>query len=260
MISLREGCAALQVALHRRAAIVNFDCNGLFAVEKPAGVMAHPNGIGDIGVSLLSAPYDPDQQAFLVKMDGAICPIYLLNRIDSPTQGLVLLSPRLDTAVAVRDCFKKFQVKKTYYAIVRRGPWRHGQWSDWAREVGHGTFVRMVPGTAVHMRTNVSRGQEFQMDGMRCLQLFLHPETGRTHQLRFQCARRGFPIAGDRTYGDFKFNVQFRQATGSKNCQLLAAKIAVNYEVDEKNFTFCASSPSIEPFLSALKNFQALPQ
>ena len=36
--------------------------------------------------------------------------------------------------------------------------------------------------------------------------LELQPKTGRTHQLRIQCANRGLPIVGDRTYGDFQRN------------------------------------------------------
>ena len=36
--------------------------------------------------------------------------------------------------------------------------------------------------------------------------LELQPKTGRTHQLRIQCANRGFPIVGDQTYGDFQKN------------------------------------------------------
>ena len=36
--------------------------------------------------------------------------------------------------------------------------------------------------------------------------LELQPKTGRTHQLRIQCANRGLPIVGDRTYGDFSKN------------------------------------------------------
>ena len=34
----------------------------------------------------------------------------------------------------------------------------------------------------------------------------LRPTTGRTHQLRIQCANRGIPIVGDRIYGDFQKN------------------------------------------------------
>jgi len=40
--------------------------------------------------------------------------------------------------------------------------------------------------------------------------LELRPTTGRTHQLRIQCANRGVPIVGDRTYGEFKKNRELK--------------------------------------------------
>jgi len=40
----------------------------------------------------------------------------------------------------------------------------------------------------------------------KALLLELMPHTGLSHQLRVQCAQRGFDIIGDRSYGDFKKN------------------------------------------------------
>ena len=34
----------------------------------------------------------------------------------------------------------------------------------------------------------------------------LHPITGFTHQLRYQCMKHGYPIVGDKTYGNFHMN------------------------------------------------------
>lgn len=48
--------------------------------------------------------------------------------------------------------------------------------------------------------------QKFQGKGGAMALLELRPGTGRTHQLRIQCANRGLPIVGDRTYGDFTKN------------------------------------------------------
>ena len=44
----------------------------------------------------------------------------------------------------------------------------------------------------------------------------LEPRTGRSHQLRVQCAKRRLPIVGDQTYGDFGLNREFAKATKSK--------------------------------------------
>ena len=44
-------------------------------------------------------------------------------------------------------------------------------------------------------------------DAFQCL-------TGRSHQLRVQCAKRHLPIVGDQTYGDFPRNRDFAKRTG----------------------------------------------
>ena len=48
--------------------------------------------------------------------------------------------------------------------------------------------------------------EKFQGKGGPMALLELKPKTGRTHQLRIQCAQRGMAILGDQTYGDFQRN------------------------------------------------------
>jgi len=51
-------------------------------------------------------------------------------------------------------------------------------------------------------------------------------DTGRTHQIRVHAAGIGFPIAGDRKYGDRSFNAQMR-AHGLRRLFLHAARVTV---------------------------------
>ena len=57
--------------------------------------------------------------------------------------------------------------------------------------------------------------------------LELEPRTGRTHQLRIQCAERGLPIVGDRTYGDFQRNRAFADKKGEAVMFLHAERVAL---------------------------------
>jgi 23S rRNA-/tRNA-specific pseudouridylate synthase len=69
----------------------------LLALDKPEGVRSHPNEPGVVDVlALLAAPYDLDGEFY--RLDGM--EIHLLNRLDAPTSGLILIS--LDAAVARR--------------------------------------------------------------------------------------------------------------------------------------------------------------
>ena len=55
--------------------------------------------------------------------------------------------------------------------------------------------------------------------------LRMEPLTGRTHQLRVQCALRGIPIIGDKSYGDFSFNRKLSRASKTDRLCLHAAEI-----------------------------------
>jgi 23S rRNA-/tRNA-specific pseudouridylate synthase len=76
----------------------------------------------------------------------------------------------------------------------------------------------------------------------------LEPRTGRSHQLRVQCARRNLPIVGDQTYGDFSRNRTFAKSTGSKRLFLHSMTTGFDYEYRGTRQTFSATAPLPEEF------------
>ena len=73
--------------------------------------------------------------------------------------------------------------------------------------------------------------------------LRLEPITGRTHQLRVQCALRGLSIVGDKSYGDFTFNRKIARASKIDRLCLHAAEISLKYNYENQTFDFWADSP-----------------
>src|SRR5690606_9507421 len=94
----------------------------------PEGVLSHPNKKDERGRALLQASYDMDEQAYHIVDTEAAPPlkVYLLNRLDSATSGIVLLALSEETARAVLAAFEAKQVRKVYAALVfgalRGGP------------------------------------------------------------------------------------------------------------------------------------------
>ena len=72
--------------------------------------------------------------------DGAPGELFLLNRIDSPTSGLVLAALDEATAIQGREAFANGQVQKVYFALVIGRPRPpQGVWSDrLVRQPAHG--------------------------------------------------------------------------------------------------------------------------
>ncbi|MDI1319663.1 MAG: pseudouridine synthase, partial [bacterium] len=79
------------------------DENGLAAFDKPAGVLSHPNGSEDEARALLTCRYDKEKQCFTWRAaDGTERQLWLLNRLDSATSGVILTAGSEKLAIAVR--------------------------------------------------------------------------------------------------------------------------------------------------------------
>jgi 23S rRNA-/tRNA-specific pseudouridylate synthase len=76
----------------------------------------------------------------------------------------------------------------------------------------------------------------------------LEPTTGRSHQLRVQCAKRHLPIVGDQTYGNFALNRAFARETRSKRLFLHSMSTRFEYEFRGARRRFAATAPLPEEF------------
>lgn len=222
------------------------DACGVLALAKPAGVLSHPNVPGEEPRALLHAAYDLDSGCYTwpaVPGDpGGRC--WLLNRLDSATSGVILACRRADVAAGIQAQFRRRQVRKVYLALVFGAPRAPVQlWRD----------LLAVDRRDGRIRTSAHAGHipaECRMSlvrrGLRppsVSLLRLEPRTGRSHQLRVQCARRGLPIVGDQTYGDFARNRDFARLAGTRRLFLHSAETAFDYEVGGERHAFTARAP-----------------
>ena len=224
---------------------VAVDGNGLVALDKPEGVLSHPNGTGDTQRSLVRAPYDKDAECFEWQAPGRGPErLWLINRLDSATSGLILAATDGPLAREVRSQFQRRQVSKVYQALVFGAPRKPADtWKDVLDVRKSGGFIRTAAGggnlPAESRMALVRTGS-----GPRRVSLLrLEPQTGRSHQLRVQCARRGMPIVGDRTYGNFAANRDYARATGQKRMFLHSLSVAFDYDFQGVRHAFSARAP-----------------
>jgi len=227
---------------------------GLVALYKPEGLRAHPNQSGSIDKgALLAAPYDLARECYTLpdRRD-----VFLLHRLDAPTSGLLLLCADAALAAKVRDLFARHMVRKTYEALVFGDAGRGKRtWRDRLRtEKGAGrTGARTSVGAGDMAETQVGvirRGES--RNGIPLSLLSLEPATGRTHQLRVQCASRHLPIVGDATYGNFPCNRKAAGELGIKRLCLHAAVLNLEVEHGGRKITFSAKCPTPDIFREAI--------
>jgi 23S rRNA-/tRNA-specific pseudouridylate synthase len=241
--------SVMEIPLHRFCRIVKTHPCGLYAVEKAAGILSHPNREGERKKSLMDLPYDLEKEMF---NDDGRC-WYLLNRLDGPTSGLILLADGIELANIVKAAFVEHRVGKMYFALVKGIPGRRqDRWRDClVTRRKNGALRTQVARGSVNAETKMQLTDRSGQPPARSL-LSLEPLSGKTHQLRVQCAHRHLPIIGDATYGDFRFNREFQKRTGAGRLFLHSSKIGLEVTVSGKKVEFSAESPLPEAFTIAL--------
>jgi tRNA pseudouridine32 synthase / 23S rRNA pseudouridine746 synthase len=176
----------------------------MLVLDKPAGIPVHrgPDNAearrrGQEGIAL-EAYFD--QLRFGLPRVPA-----LAHRLDRDTSGCLVLGRHRRALERLGGLFKRGEVDKTYWAVVRGGPPESEGRIDLAlgrRDASRGWWMKPDPAgqPAATLWRVLGRGADEA--GVPLALLALTPLTGRTHQLRVHCQSQGWPILGDPIYGE----------------------------------------------------------
>lgn len=237
--------------------VLGHDRNGLGALAKPAGVLSHPNERGkDRGRALLDAEYDLEAECFVwTDAAGGERRLWLLNRLDSATSGVILVAADGKLAADVKAQFQRKAIAKTYVALVFGAPRVPREvWRDRLAVERRGGVVRSSTAGGHIPAESECRVLRTVRGAQPLALLELKPRTGRTHQLRVQCARRQLPIVGDQTYGDFRRNREFAKLVRTKRLFLHSLETQVRYNWAGREWSFAARAEAPAEFETALRS------
>jgi len=193
----------------------------LLAVDKPAGLAAHP-GTGVEGATLvemarahLRVPADLPPTEFRPSP---------AHRLDRDTSGIVLVAKHRKAMVRLGELFTEGEeVRKTYLALAKGRMPREAGTIDLPLSE-HEQTGRSKAARGVNMQEALTRWKVLASNKDASL-LSVRIETGRTHQIRRHLEAVGHPVAGDRRYGDFAWNRSARQRWGLRRMFLHAWKL-----------------------------------
>lgn len=193
----------------------------LIVVNKPSGLLSHPNPGRRSEVAAFEGRYDERAQCF----ESAAGRVWLMHRLDQDTSGVLLGALDAATAARCREAFESGAMAKTYLAAVRGNPGREGVWLDHLATAHERGRVRTAvvkgrpPNAELHFR-------QLGYDPVRRLSLLeIRLLTGKTHQIRVQAASRQHHLLGDDVYGHFELNRRLRPEVGLKRLFLHAARL-----------------------------------
>jgi 23S rRNA pseudouridine1911/1915/1917 synthase len=172
----------------------------LLVIDKPAGLAVHPapgNPSGTLANAVVN--YLPS-----IAKDAADLAVGetnrpgIVHRLDKDTSGLIIVAKNRAAQANLAEQFQNRTVKKTYITLVkgRLTPEQGAIEADIGRDPKHRQKMAVVA-DGREARTGY---KVIRYYGNNTL-LEIHPETGRTHQIRVHLAAIGYPVAGDATYG-----------------------------------------------------------
>lgn len=125
----------------------------------------------------------------------------LIHRLDVGTSGVIIAAKTKPAAARLSEAFAGRDVEKTYLAVVAGGP-------DADSGVINAPIARVETDRGSQMVAGYKDGKR-AVTGWRVVQrrdggalLEVTPETGRMHQIRLHLAHMGWPILGDKIYGE----------------------------------------------------------
>jgi 23S rRNA pseudouridine1911/1915/1917 synthase len=173
-----------------------FEDNHLIAVNKRAGDIVQIDDTGD-------EPLDEQVKKYIAhkynKPNGAF--LGVVHRLDRPVSGVILFAKTSKALDRVNRMFKERQMKKTYWAVVRKRPAvLEGNLVHWLvknpQKNVTKAFDHEVNGS---LRAELNYKVIGELDGYYLIEV--DPITGRPHQIRVQLSTLGCPIVGDNKYG-----------------------------------------------------------
>jgi 23S rRNA (cytosine1962-C5)-methyltransferase len=164
----------------------------IVVVDKPAGLPTHAAEPGD--------PYHGDALR-IVQGQLGLRYLGMHQRLDAETSGVLLFAARREANAPLAAAFAGHAVHKTYLALVCGRPEKHTGTIDAPIAREHGDRYRVARQGEAQAQSAVTHYRLLETDPTgRYSLLEVHPETGRSHQIRVHLAFIGVPVVGDALY------------------------------------------------------------
>jgi RluA family pseudouridine synthase len=216
-----------------------YDNGPCLVVNKPAGILTQaPAGIDSLEVQVKAFYREREQK------EGNIY-LGLPHRLDRPVSGAIVFARHVRAAQRLASQFENRTVTKVYWAVVEGDVQPdEGTWTDYLHK-RHGMAQSIVVpegdprGKLAVMRYRVLG----RIDGVGTW-LEVELETGRTHQIRIQCASRSYAVIGDSQYGSkIPFGEQFEDER-LRAIALHARQLGFNHPMTNEPVDVIAPTPA----------------
>lgn len=208
-----------------------FEDDYILAIHKPAGIATQTSKIGEKDLYSEAKNH----------VNGNY--IGIINRLDQPVEGIVLLAKSNQVAAALEKQIQTHSMEKYYHAkVYLTNPDKHDDLVDITTD--QSLFPIALTDYMCRDKNNISRiclpddtdAKEARLEyAIRELDedealLDIHLLTGRHHQIRLQLSNAGMPILGDRKYGN-EASIKYSMTNRIRNVALCAYRLKFTHPV-----------------------------
>ena len=160
-------------------------------IEKPAGLLSQPDATGKPNV------FDVLKHQWRTEAERDPF-VGLVHRLDRPTSGLLIVAKHSDAARQLSEQVQNRTIDKHYLALVEGTMQGVGTMQDAIAKTATGPQI-VSPDHPEAKAAQLQYQALTTDDG--CTLVHIQLDTGRSHQIRLQCAQRGHPVVHDGRYG-----------------------------------------------------------
>lgn len=207
----------------------------IIVVNKPSGLVVHPAAGHRSGTLVNALLY---HCPVIAGVGGERRP-GIVHRLDKDTSGVLVAAKNEQAMASLIKQFKNRQIHKDYLVLV------------WGHLTPFSGTIETRIGRSKHNRkkmsatTNTGRMSITKYQTLNAFDdisfLRVHPETGRTHQIRVHLAHMGHPVVGDKQYGK---RPRKKVAITTQRQMLHAERLAFNHPATGQRVEFAAPLPA----------------
>ena len=210
-----------------------YEDNHILAVEKPVNMPVQADDSKDPDMLSVLKEYIKEKY----NKPGNVY-LGLVHRLDRPVGGVMVFARTSKAASRLSKMVSERAFHKTYTAVVTGVPSeRQGTLKDYLSKDQSSNTVSVTD--EKHGKLAILDYQTVATkEGLSLLKVDLH--TGRSHQIRVQCAAHGFPIWGDQRYN--------KTAHPGQQIALWASELRFTHPVSKEEMRFVAPLPDSYPY------------
>lgn len=204
-----------------------YEDKNIILMNKPLGLLSHgAGGPNDDNLVDSMISYLIEKKEYDPKVERTFTPA-ICNRLDRNTSGIVIGAKNYQSLKELNQAIKNLDIKRFYKTIVKGTVDKDFQAKGYLSKDEDRNIVKIEDESGedskkIITNINVLKNKK----GYSLLEIELI--TGRTHQIRGHLESLGYPIIGDRKYGDKSINSMFKDKYNLNNQWLHGYKIQFN--------------------------------